>query len=76
MSILKARNSRNDKIEKLKKELVQPEDTTPLNLLIDSNLHLQFKIKTVQNKVSMTEVVSFYIREYLKTNDSFHFPRK
>lgn len=42
-------------------------NSKPINLVIDATLHEQFKIKTVTEGTSMTDVIVFYIREYLKT---------
>lgn len=46
MSILKTKTVSNDRTEKLKKDLINPKSVTPLNLLIDTELHTQFKIRT------------------------------
>ena len=68
MSVLKTKNVTTNKTEKLKKELVNPKNLTPLNLLIDSELHTQFKIKTITDRTSMTDVIIEAIRKYVSTS--------
>jgi hypothetical protein len=65
MAILKTKKHSSNKIDRMKKGLINPKNVTPLNLLIDSKLHTQFKIKTINNGTSMTEVLVEAIREYL-----------
>lgn len=65
MSILKTKNIANDKTEKLKRDLINPKSVTPLNLLIDTELHTQFKIKTITERTSMTDVLVEAIRNYI-----------
>ena len=65
MSILKTKTVSNDRTEKLKKDLINPKSLTPLNLLIDSELHKAFKIKTITENTSMTDIIVEAIRRYL-----------
>ena len=65
MSILKTKTVSNDRTEKLKKDLINPKSLTPLNLLIDSELHKAFKIKTITESTSMTDIIVEAIRRYL-----------
>lgn len=65
MSLLKTKNTTTDKVEKLKKDLINPKSMTPLNLLIDSDLHTQFKIKTISDRTSMTDIIVQAIKQYL-----------
>lgn len=65
MSILKTKTVSNDRTEKLKKDLINPKSVTPLNLLIDTELHTQFKIRTTIERTSMTDVIVEAIKDYL-----------
>lgn len=65
MAILKAKKKSNFvRFEKLKKKLT---DVKPLNLDLDRDLLLRFKAKTSLNETSMTEVITYYIRQYVET---------
>ena len=65
MSILKTKNVTNDKTERLKKDLINPKNMTPLNLLIDSDLHREFKIKVIRGNTSMTDIIIEAIKNYI-----------
>ena len=66
MSILKVKSGTNAKTEKLKNNIINPKNLTPLNLLIDRKLHKQFKIKTCIENTSMTDILVEAIKNYLK----------
>lgn len=61
MSVLKAK-----KDSKIKSNVFDDKPTTGLNLIINSELHSKFKIKTLQNKTSMTKAIVDFIRAYIK----------
>lgn len=66
MSLLKAKSTASNKIHKMKQDLANPKNMTPLNLIIDSALHKAFKIKTISNGVSMTDVIVEAMEAYIK----------
>lgn len=66
MAILKTKRDTNRRVEKLKKTLISAKSVTPLNLLIDSDLHRRFKVKTINQFTSMTDVILDAIKQYLK----------
>lgn len=68
MSILKTKNGTTAKTEKLKRDLVNPKSMTPLNLLIDSELHKNFKIKTITENTSMTDIIVEAIKKYITSD--------
>lgn len=65
MSILSTKNGSNRKLERMKKELTNPKSWVALNLLVDSELHKAFKIKTATENRSMTEVIVAAIEIYI-----------
>lgn len=44
------------------------DNTSALNLMIDKDLHFKLKIRSVQEKKTMTEIINTLIKQYLKTN--------
>lgn len=66
MTILRAKKTTSNKTERLKKSLINPKNVTPFNLLIDADLHKRFKIKTISEGTSMTDVITEAIENYLE----------
>lgn len=65
MSILKTKHGYSPRVDRAKRELMNPKNVTPLNLMIDSDLHRQFKIATTKQGISMTDVIVESIRAYI-----------
>lgn len=65
MSILKTKHGYSPRVDRAKRELLNPKNVTPVNLLIDSDLHKEFKIATTTEGVSMTDVIVEAIKTYL-----------
>lgn len=65
MSILKTKHGYSPRVDRAKRELMNPKNVTPLNLLIDTELHREFKIATTQEGISMTDVIVEAIRAYV-----------
>ena len=66
MSLLKAKKYTDSRITNMKKNLTNPKTVTPLNILIDTDLHRAFKIKTTSAGVSMTDMMIEFIQGYVK----------
>jgi hypothetical protein len=65
MGILTTKTGTSDKTERMKRDLINPKSLTPLNLLIDSKLHKDFKVKTATDGIKMTDVIVEAIKKYL-----------
>lgn len=66
MSILKAKNASNPRVNNVKKTLSNSKTLVPLNVMMDSELHKKFKIKTINADITMTDFVLEAIKEYVK----------
>ena len=67
MSILKIKDkSHKNKTEKLKQSVINPRSTKTFNMLINSDLHRDFKVKCAINQTTMNEVINNFITLYLK----------
>jgi hypothetical protein len=66
MSLLKTKKNTDTRISNMKKNLTNPKTVTPLNMMIDSDLHRAFKVKTTTTGVSMTDIISEFIQGYVK----------
>jgi hypothetical protein len=67
MAILKAKKSTNHRrVEKMQHQLTHPQSKRLMNALIDADLLKKFKIKTARESVTMTEVLSDFIRGYIR----------
>lgn len=65
MAIMNIKKTANTKVDKVKEGLTNPRSQSPLNLVIDAELHKQFKIKTTMEGVSMTDVIVEFMTNYL-----------
>ena len=66
MSVLKTKKVNDRKIDKFKQELVNPKgEFSCLNIQIDRELHLEFKIMAAEYGYSMTAIISRLMRDYL-----------
>lgn len=62
MTILKTKKTADARIEKIVHSL---QSTKPLNLAIDGKLLKEFKIATIRDGTTMTDVLTRAMREYL-----------
>jgi hypothetical protein len=69
MGILKVKKPayKNSRIDKMREELINPKNTASLNLNFDAGLIKKFKIKTVSEGITMTEVLTDAIKKYLSS---------
>ena len=65
MAILKTKTGSDPKLEKMKKDLINPKSYTALNLMIDSQLHKDFKMAATQDGISMTDVLVLAIQDFI-----------
>lgn len=65
MAILKTKKSTNKRIEKMKESL-SGRGTRSLTLMIDHELLTSFKVAVVRKGMTMTEVLSKAMKDYLK----------
>lgn len=66
MSILKTKNHSNSRISTYAKNLIKPKNIVSLNLLIDRDLHREFKIKATCSGLTMSEILTEMIQEFVK----------
>jgi hypothetical protein len=62
---LKIKKKTAPHVEKMKEKLANPKSFKNLNLMIDSDLMVEFKRKAVFEGVSMTEIITGMIVEYV-----------
>lgn len=62
---VKPKNTSNPRVDKMRQEIANPKSCKSLNLLIDSKLLMEFKMKTVRDETTMTEVLTGMIVEYV-----------
>jgi hypothetical protein len=66
MSILKTKSVSNSRIANLKKNLLDPKNLITMNILLDKEIHHKFKVKAAMNGVTMTDVITLAIEDYIK----------
>lgn len=68
MALLKMKSSRSSEVrmEKMRDKIVNPKSMRSLNLNIDGALLKKFKIKVASEDITMTEVITRAIENYLK----------
>ena len=68
MAIMKTKKApyKNPRVEKMRKELLSPENRIDLSLTFDKALIKKFKMKTVADETTMTEILTKAIKEYLR----------
>lgn len=62
---IKPKNVSNPRIDKMRHEIENPKSLRALNLQIDSKLLMEFKMKTVRDETTMTEVLTEMIVRYV-----------
>lgn len=66
MTILKTKNSKTKRMEKMKQSLSNNGGTRSLTLMINSELLTNFKVAVIRKETTMTEVLSRAMKDYLK----------
>jgi hypothetical protein len=62
---IKPKGASNSRVEKMREEMINPKSLKALNLLLDGALLKEFKMKTVRDGTTMTEVLTGCIVEYV-----------
>lgn len=62
---IKPKGASSSRVEKMREEMINPKSLKALNLLLDSELLKEFKMKTVRDGTTMTEILTGCIVEYV-----------
>ena len=68
MALLKTKKKTTSRVEKMKEIISNPHDKRPLNLIVDGDLLISFKLAVIRKGTTMTEILTKAMKEYVTQN--------